>query len=124
MINTHAQTHTPEKNPNKKKVLKCSLFPLYITLDLLGVMTLCCESQMGDSEGELKTEHLLGVSGYQMSIPAASRLCLACLAIRQLETLAVMLACICANKCPKVTPKPDYTLDKQWKCKPNFCFPE
>lgn len=119
----HRRTHQ-KKTPTKKKVLKCSLFPLPITLDLLGVMTLCCESQMGDSEGELKTEHLIGVSGYQMSIPAASRLRLACLAIRQLEMVAVMLACICTNKCPKFTPKTNYTLDKQWKCKHSFCFPE
>lgn len=67
MINTHAHTR---KNPNqptnqKKKALKYSLFPLDITLDLLRAMTLCHESQAGDSEGVLLTKHLLGVSGYE-----------------------------------------------------------
>lgn len=50
-------------------------------------MTLCCESQTGDS-GVLMTKHLLGVSGYERRSHFCS-LCLACLAMRQLETLSV-----------------------------------
>jgi len=90
--------HVPEKNPNKKNVLKCSLFPLHIALDWLGAMTLCRKSQTGDSEGELKTKHLHGASGYQGSIPATSCLSLAGVAIRQLYVVAGRLVCIGANK--------------------------
>lgn len=60
---------TPEKTPttttNNKKAMKCLLFPLDITFDLLRVMTLCHECQAGDSEGVLMTKHLLEVSGYE-----------------------------------------------------------
>lgn len=64
MINTHARTRPPP-HPRKKNNLESSLFSSDITLDLLGAMTLCCESQTGDSEGVLMTKHLLGVSGYE-----------------------------------------------------------
>lgn len=34
------------------------------------------------------------------------------------------VVCICADKCSEVTPKLNYRLDKQWKYKHGFCFPE
>lgn len=116
--------HTPEKTPTnqqkkkKKKALKCSLFPLDITLDLLRAMTLCCESQTGDSEGVLMTKHLLGVSGYERR----SHFCLSmpCL----LSCVAAGDMCICTSKCSEVTPKMNYMLDKHWKCKHSFYFLE
>lgn len=78
-------------------------------------MTLCCKSQTGESEEnlELRTKHLRGVSGYQTSILAASRLCLTYWAIWQLEMEVVMLVCAWLIRGSELIPEMNCMLDKQ-----------
>lgn len=99
--------------------LKCSLFPLDITLDLLRAMTLCRKSQMGGSEGVLMTKHMYGFSGYERR----SHFCFSVPCLLSHEASGDIV-CVCTSKCSEVTPEMNYMLDKHWKCKHSFYFLE
>lgn len=119
MINTHTHTRKKPNQPPQKKGLEMFTFFLHITLDLLKAMTLCCESQTGDSEGVLMTKHLLGVSGYERR----SHFCFSAPCLLS-HVAAGDIVCVSASKCSEVTPRMNYMLDKHWKCKHSFYFLE